>query len=417
MIMTTASTELPTPTREAKAPSGPAEAAPAARRSPKKALLILGGVLAIALSSTGAYSWSTRGQETTDDAQIDTDVVPLGARVGGTLAEVFVRDNQEVNKGDPIVALDPADYDVKVKKAEAELEAARAQAAAADAGVRIAEASSKGGLSTAKAVLTGSAEAVASARAQIDAAKAAVARAEAEAQRAETDRTRLDALAKSGSVAQATLDEAEARHSSAQAALAQARAQLVVAEEGKRVAASRVEEARGRLEQSAPIDAQISSAEATAALAHARVKSAEAALAQAKLERSYTTIVAPASGVVSRLGVRPGQIVQPGQLIADLVPRSTYVIANFKETQVGAMKPGAPAEIEIDALPGQRFEGRVESLSGGTGARFSLLPPENATGNFVKVVQRVPVRIEWVHPPEGVTLRAGLSAEVTVHTR
>ncbi len=162
--------------------------------------------------------------------------------------------------------------------------------------------------------------------------------------------------------------------------------------------------------------AQLAAAHAAAELARARVKVAEAQLRTARLQLDYTRVVAPEDGVVSRLGVHPGQNVQPGAPVAELVPSRTYVVANFKETQIGRMRPGQPAEIRLDAYPGRVFEGTVESRSGGTGARFALVPPDNASGNFVKVVQRVPVRITWTKPPD-VPLAAGLSAVVTVRVR
>ena len=147
----------------------------------------------------------------------------------------------------------------------------------------------------------------------------------------------------------------------------------------------------------------------------ARVKAAQAALDLARLQLSYTVVWAPADGVVSRLAAREGQLVQPGQTLGQLVPVATYLVANFKETQVGAW---TPASVEVRSTPSRaRLHGRVESLSGGTGARFSLLPPDNASGNFVKVVERVPVRLAWASPPAGLPLRAGLSADVTVHER
>jgi membrane fusion protein (multidrug efflux system) len=146
------------------------------------------------------------------------------------------------------------------------------------------------------------------------------------------------------------------------------------------------------------------------------VKSAEATLTLARLQLSYTRVPAPEDGVVSRLGAHEGQIVQAGQPVMELVPARTYVVANFKETQIGRMRPGQPARVRIDAFPGKVFEGKVESRSGGTGARFALVPPDNASGNFVKVVQRVPVRIAWTAPPD-VPLAAGLSAVVTVDAR
>jgi membrane fusion protein (multidrug efflux system) len=147
------------------------------------------------------------------------------------------------------------------------------------------------------------------------------------------------------------------------------------------------------------------------------VKSAQAALDLARLQLSYTTLRAPAGGAVSRLAARQGQIVAAGQTLAQLVPDRTYVVANFKETQTGAIRPGEKVDVELDAYPGRIIAGRVESVSGGTGARFALLPPDNASGNFVKVVERVPVRIAWTSPPADLPLRAGLSASVTVHTR
>ena len=147
------------------------------------------------------------------------------------------------------------------------------------------------------------------------------------------------------------------------------------------------------------------------------MKSAQAALDLAKLQLSYTTVYAANDGNVSRLGARVGQIVQPGQVLGQLVPTRTYLVANFKETQTGTIRPGQKVSVDVDAYEGRKLEGKVESISGGTGARFALLPPDNASGNFVKVVERVPVRIEWVNAPADLPLRAGLSATVTVHTR
>jgi len=140
-------------------------------------------------------------------------------------------------------------------------------------------------------------------------------------------------------------------------------------------------------------------------------------LALARLQLSYTKLYAQEDGQVTRLTAREGQMVQPGQPVASLVPDRTYVVANFKETQIGDMKPGQEVEIDVDAFPGKTLKGKVESLAGGTGARFSLLPPDNASGNFVKVVQRVPVRIAWVDVPADVALRPGLSADVAVRVK
>ncbi len=333
----------------------PAAAAPAPGRSRRRAML--GGGAALALLLLGAFvGWEYlhRGDEVTDDAQVEADVVALAARVGGPVAELLVKDDAPVKAGQPILRLDPADYELRVRQAEAELATARAQGQAADA--------------------------------QVGAARATVTRGEAEAEKALSDLRRADELKKGEAIAASQYDATRVSSETARAGAGANRAQHAAAL-------------------------------ANAELAHAREKSAEAALALAKLQLGYTEVRAPADGVVSRLGARVGQIVAPGQVLGQLVPDRTYVVANFKETQTGAIRPGQKVEVEVDAYSGRTIEGRVESISGGTGARFALLPPDNASGNFVKVVERVPVRIAWVSPPPDLSLRAGLSAVVTVHTR
>lgn len=359
----------------------------------------------------------TAGHESTDDAQVATDMVPIAARVGGTVTSVPVTDHQAVKKGDLIAQIDPADYQTRVKQAEAERDAAKAQADAADAQMRIVEASSKGGLGVARAALSGSTASVAGADAQIAAAKAAVEKAQADAAKAENDLKRGESLRKDDAIPQAQVDSLRATAASARAAVAQANAQLAAAEEAKRTAQTRIAEAQGRVEQSAPVDAQLAAAKANADLAHARLAGAEAALAQAQLNLSYTKIVAPQDGHISKLAVHAGQLVAPSQVLTSSLPNTTYVVANFKETQVGNMHPGQTAKISLDAFPGQTFHAKVESIAYGTGAQFSLLPPDNASGNFVKVVQRVPVKLAWTDLPESVRLEAGLSADVTVELK
>ncbi len=394
----------------------PAEAAPSAAREREmpKPFVVLGAILVAVVAIIGGYQILTRNQETTDDAVVEADVVPLAARVSGRLSQVAVLDNQAVKKGDLLALIEDADYTARVHEAEAELATAESQARAADAQVTVAEATAKGGLTSAKANVSGSAGEVSSATAQVAAAEASVKRANTDAAKAAQDLERARELFSHNSIPQQQLDNAVAANDAAKAAVDQAVAQLNAARDTKRVAESRVLEARGRLDQNAPIESQIEIAHAQAAVAHARVQGAEATLELAKLQLSYTRIEALADGFVSKLSVHPGQLVQPGQLVAELVPTTTYVVANFKETQIERIRPGERAVVEIDAYPGKKFEGKVSSLSGGTGARFSLLPPDNASGNFVKVVQRVPVRVEWSTKP-GVPMRAGLSAEVTVY--
>jgi membrane fusion protein (multidrug efflux system) len=375
---------------------------------------VLGVVALVIVVSIGAYLAATAGEETTDDAQIEADVVAVGARVGGQVLRVPVRENQTVKKGDLLVEIDSADTSARLKQAQAELQTALAQAQVADAQTSVVEASARGGFSTAKAQFSGSNVAVAGADAQVAAAKASMARAEAESRKADLDLNRAKELRAANAVPQERLDNAQAGSDAAKAALLAAQAQLAAAVESRHAAESRVAEAKGRLDQSSPIDAQIAAARANADLAHARVQAAEAQLELAKNQNSYTKVLAPADGVVSRLTVHEGQLLQPGQALAELVPSGTYVVANFKETQLGRIREGQSVTVKVDAFPGQKLKGKVESLSGGTGARFSLLPPDNASGNYVKVVQRVPVRIAWDGPSSELPLRAGLSAEVTV---
>jgi len=388
-----------------------------AKKNKARPYLILAGIVGLALAIYGGVAWWSRGKENTDDAQVDADIVTVSTRVSGPVLKVYVNSNQQVTKGQPLIDIDPADYAARANQAEAELAAAQAQARAADAQVGIVEAMSKGGLSVARAQLSGSATGVASADADVAAAQAALARAQAQADQADLDLARAESLLKDQAIPRAQVDSARSNAQAAHAAVAQAQAQIAAAKDMKRTAQTRIAESAARVEQSAPVDAQVASVHASADLAHARVQSADAALALAKLQLSYTHITAPADGLLSRLSVEEGQLVQTGQQVVSVVPNATYVTANFKETQVGQMRPGQHVEIKVDAYPGRTFEGRVNSTSPGTGARFSLLPPDNASGNFVKVVQRVPVTITWVNVPADVKLSAGMSTDVTVLTR
>ncbi len=381
----------------------------------RKRVFIALGVGAAVIAGYAAITFFGGRSQSTDDAQVEADVVPLAARVGGQIASVKVKENTAVKKGDVILELDANDLRARVKQAEGELAAARAQAVAAHAQSDVSEAGARGGLSLARAQVSTSIASVSNADAMIAQANAQVVRAQADVRRTTTDLERAKQLLAANAVPQATLDNAQAASDSAQAAYLAAQAALRSAEEGRRAAQSRVAEANGMLDSNVPVDAKIAAAKANADLADARVTTAEAALELAKLNLSYASIVAPNDGVVSKLGVHEGQLLSPGSAVATLVPQETYVVANFKETQVGNMRAGQKVEIEVDAFGGEKFEGEVESLSGGTGARFSLLPPDNASGNFVKVVQRVPVRIKWTSAPKA-SLRAGMSVVVTVDT-
>lgn len=386
---------------------------PAPKSRGGRAFAVLGALLLVVLGGVGAYAYFTAGQQETDDAIVEADVVPVTARVSGVVAELAVHDNQVVKKGDVLLQLDDADLQVRLAQAQADLQTAEAQAAGARAQLLVVDATARGQLEGARAQVSTSASSVQAADAQIAAAQAALARAQAEVDKADRDLVRAKELVAVDAIARQQLDGAQLASDAARAALRQAQAGVLSAEEAKRTAQGRVLEAEARVSQTTPVRPQIEAARSSAALADARVISARAAIRQVELQLSYTKVVAPNDGLVTQLGARQGALVQAGQPLAQLVPRQTYLVANFKETQIDDMHPGNRAEVRIDAYPGRTFQAVVESLSGGTGSRFSLIPPDNASGNFVKVVQRVPVRLTWTSDPD-VAMKPGLSATVNV---
>ncbi|MEZ5420367.1 MAG: HlyD family secretion protein [Vicinamibacterales bacterium] len=385
---------------------------PAPRR-PRTAFLVLAALTVLILGGLAGYALYTAGREETDDALIEADVVAVAARVSGVISRLHVKDNQAVSQGALLLELDDTDLRTRVAQARAELQTAVAQAEGAHAQARVVAATARGGLDTARAQMSSSASSAQASDAQIAAAEAALARATAEAAKAARDLNRERDLVAADAIPRTQFEMTELAHASAQAAVEQARAALTASREARSAAEGRVEEARARVSQSTPVAEQIAAARAAAALADARVTAAEAGLKLAEVHLSYAKVSAPADGVVTQLGGHVGALVQAGQPLAQLVPLDTYVVANFKETQIDTMRAGDRAAVRIDAYPGRTFEAVVESLAGGTGSRFSLIPSDNASGNFVKVVQRVPVRLAWTSPPD-VALRAGLSAVVTV---
>jgi len=388
---------------------------PATRRRNRRAYLVFGVAVATGLAAWGGYALLTRNVETTDDAFVEADVVALSPRVGGQVLRVDVIDNQLVQKDDVLIEIDPAPYQARVKQAEADVAVAQANAQAAEAEVTISTASAEGGRTAAQAGVRNATIDIGGADAQVSAADASLERSEAQVREAEADLERARQLAKSGAIPDAELDHREREAEVARAQLSEAKARLSLAQEQARIARSRVAETKGRLRQNEPVSALLGRSKAQLELARARVKSAEASLDLARIDFEGTRVVAAATGRVTRLATRPGQMVQPGQLLLYLVPEERYVVANFKETQVGRVQPGQAVEIEADAYPGRVFRATIDSLMAGTGSRFSLLPADNATGNFVKVVQRIPVRIAWEGEPPGVMLAPGMSVFVKVH--
>jgi membrane fusion protein (multidrug efflux system) len=330
-------------------------------------LIVLILVLLVGAIFGFRYYLHARGIESTDDAFIEGHVIQISPKVAGHVIEVQVKDNQEVKKGDLLVTIDPRDFEVGLDQA------------------RAGEASARSKLKQAET--------------QLPVARAALGQAEAEVQVAETntaqresDRRRVEQLGELAS--RKDLDDAIA-------AARNARSQLIAAQRRMTGAA-----------------AQVTAVESQIRTAQAEVDQASVAIQQAELQLSYTKVFAAEEGRVTRKSVESGMFIQPGQALMAIVPREVWVVANFKETQLTQMRPGQPVEIRVDAYPDRRFKGHIDSIQAGSGARFSLLPPENATGNFVKVVQRIPVKILFDGPTDpGILLAPGMSAQPEVRIK
>ena len=394
---------------------------------------LLIAVVIVLLIGAGVWYWLTRGRESTDDAQIDSHVTQVSARVAGTLVKVAVDDNQTVDAGAMLVELDPRDYQVAVDRARAELADAEAAAQAAQTNVPITSTTAssniltaRGGVAQAQSGIVAAEHEVAAARARLTAAQAKLREAEANATKATRDVERLRGLLAKDEVSQQQFDAAVAAADAQRAAADSSGSQVAEAEAGVPAAQSKLMQARAaeqqahaELQSAQTAPQQVLATKARASAAEAHVQQARANLAQAELNLQYATVKAPIRGVVSRKGINAGQVVQAGQpLLAIVDVDHVWVTANFKETQLRNMRAGQNATVDVDAYGGREYKGRVDSIAGATGARFSLLPPENATGNFVKVVQRVPVKIvlDPGQDPEHL-LRPGMSVTPTVFTR
>jgi membrane fusion protein (multidrug efflux system) len=398
----------------------------------QRAFIAVGVVLVAALA--GYFGWHMLSpREGTDDAQVSGHVSPVATRVGGTVVAIKVQDNQSVKAGTVLVELDPRDYQLAVAKAEADLAAAEAAFRAASSDVPVTSSTARSGAQVAR-VATGNADAgliaatreIEASRAKVASAEARLLEAKARAVRAGQDLARLTPLAAKDEIPRQQLDAATADKQAADAAVASAEAAVSEAKANVQVADSRRLQAEGTVAQSqaqeraaATAPQQIAMIEARASGANAQVLQARAALNQARLNLERTVVRAPADGLVSRRTVEVGQVVQPGQSMMSITSlHDVWVTANFKETQLGEMVAGQRAEVEVDAYGGRSYVGRVESIAGATGATFSLLPADNASGNFVKVVQRVPVKIVLDGGGDAANvLRPGMSVTATVYLK
>ena len=415
----------------------------------RRIVIVLAVVVGLAAVGWGAWAWHRSTIEvSTDDAYVDGMISPVSAKVSGHVVELLVNDNTAVRAGDVLLRVDPRDYEAKRAQARAAVGVAEASVRAARAELPLTRDTTRSQVDEVRAALEGtrvgvraSEAAVDEARARLDAKRSSAAAMKAEmtasqsAQRkAVRDLERMQLLMKNDYVSRrehddalAALETADANLEAATLRLAQTEkeVQQVQAELASRVLAieqarQRVAEVRGTLSKAEGQQGQVSVRTAEVARAEAVLRAAQADLATAELNVEYSIVRAPTDGVVSKRSVEIGQVVQPGQPLLALVPlQDVWVIANFKETQLTRIRPGQKAEVRVDSFPGTVFVGTVNSISAGTGSRFSLLPPENATGNWVKVVQRVPVKIQLDGKTAGnpQPRRTGLSAVVTVRLR
>ena len=402
--------EIPAPAPEA--PAAPARTGFRQRRSTQ----VFAGLVALAVVG-GFGTWVLgHGKESTDDAQVEGRVVSVSPRVSGQVERVLVIDNQAVRQGDLLVQLDTKDLDAKLASARADLESARAGLASAQVNLKLTEANVDASLRQARGGLTQASSSVQATRSSLAQARAEVVAAEAADRLAQSDWVRAQDLAKAEAISRADVDARRARSEEALAALEQARAKLSSTEANLASSGGGLTTAQGRLAAAETAPDQVKAAEVAVQAAQARVDQAQAALDLATLNRAYAEVRAPVDGVVSRRTVEQGQLVSPDRPMLALVPlQDVWVVANFKEDQIGDMRPGQKVSVHVDTYGRRDFQGHVESLAGASGARFALLPPDNASGNFVKVVQRVPVLVRLDRSPD-VPLRPGMSATVTVRT-
>ncbi len=397
---------------EASVPSTPStKAAKAARFG--RATIVLAALVATATVGGGGAWLAGRGTESTDDAQVEGHVVSVSARTSGQIARVLVKDNQLVKEGDVLVELDATELAAREDAARADLASAKAAAQAARAQLALTERSisatmkqARGELTHASAGLTGSRATVAQAQADIDMAASRLRLAHVELARAQK-------LFADAAISRADLDAQQAAFDQATSALTNARARLDSASAGTSGWGGAIEIASGRMAAAGAGPDQLEVGRANVALADAHVQQTEVAVRLAEIARSYAVIRAPLSGVVARRVAEPGQTASPDRPLLAIIPQDdVWIVANFREDQIARMTPGQPVKLRIDAFGRRELTGSVDSIAGASGARFALLPPDNASGNFIKVTQRIPVLVRVDGSREG--LRPGMSAYVTV---
>jgi membrane fusion protein, multidrug efflux system len=388
-----------------------------ASRDPKLRVALI--IACIVLLVAGFFLWRYfTSYESTDDAQIDGHLNSISARVSGHVSKLLVNDNQYVEAGTPLLEIDPRDYQVAVDRARAAYADAVALAEAARVNVPITSVSTGSQVSAAEADVENARAGIGAARQQLDASRAQLVQAEANDIKAQNDLGRYKQLVEKQEISQQQYDQAVAASRSGAAAVTAARAGAAAAEQQVRQAQSKLSQAEANLRAAGTAPEQVASTRSRAQSAQAQVLLRKAELEQAQLNLQYTRIIAPVNGVMSNRTAEVGQNVSIGQELMRIVNLDDiWVTANFKETQLRHMRPGQEVTISVDAY-GRKYKGHLQSLAGASGSLFSLLPPENATGNYVKVVQRVPVKITF-DPGETKEhlLRPGMSVEPKVWIR
>ena len=386
-------------------------------RSRTKILLGAAGLLLVMAAGAAGYSFFA-GWESTDDAQIDGYVNPISSRVAGYITKVYVEDNQYVKAGTLLAQIDPADYEVALGSAQATLANDRATADASEVNVPITSVNAVSQITSAQADVDNSRAAISASEKQLAAARAALLQAEANNAKAQDDVKRYKPLVDKQEISEQLYTQAVQSANATAAAADVAAANVQAAQDAVTQAQGKLNQAVAALDSARTGPQQVRIQQSRALAAAALADKSREALQQAQLNLSYTRIFAPVDGLVAKRSVQVGQYVVPGQQLLAVIPLDDiWVTANFKETQLRSVRPGEPVQIFVDAY-GRNYNGHVESIAGGTGAIFSLLPPENATGNYVKVVQRVPVRLrfEQGQDPDH-QLRPGLSVQPKVKVK
>ena len=388
------------------------------QKSRRRFIIIL--VVAILIAGALLFYWRSTFYEDTDDAQVNGHLIQVSSRISGNVINVPVQENQLVKAGDVIVELDPKDYQTTIAQDEANLTAAESNLESARVNIPVTSVNSGTNISSAAATLSQSGDSVLQAEHQLEGNRAAVAQADANYTKAKLDVERYTPLVQRDVISKQQFDQAVATARADEAALDQAKQNVSASEANVRMAQDKVVQTRAQLRYAQTGPDQVKIQRAKADQAAAQVEQSKAELAQARLNLSYTRIVAPVDGIITRKSVEVGQNVSVGQNMTTLVSlNNIWITANFKETQLEHMRAGQPVKITVDAYGGRSYDGVVTQLGGATGSVLSLFPPENATGNYVKVVQRVPVRIDLKDKNEDqdLSLRPGMSVEPKVRIK